>query len=273
MLIRPRTWRRAAVLAAGATLLLAGPASAHPYIHGGEIPVDSLAEITLDLAHGCDTEAEGEGQPTTEVAVEVPDWLRVVEADEPEGWTLEVEEDDDLRIVEVAWLDDGGAEPAPTFDLEVVASGEVGEERYLGVFQACDDITYRWIGTPDEPADDPGVSVTLVEADPDAPPPPEPEPEPDDDGAEEDEASDDAADDEADEAAEDDALEDDAVEEDVADEDLAADEPDEDEQVDAAAEGDDGGGMAWVWIVLAAVVLAGAGYLVQRRSVGGDGGA
>ncbi len=268
MLIRPRTWRRAAVLAAGATLLLAGPASAHPYVHGGEIPVDSLAEITLDLAHGCESETDGAGQPTTEVALEVPDWLRVVDADEPDGWALELEEEDDGRIVEVAWLDDGGAEPAPTFDLEVVASGEVGDERYLGVFQACDDVSYRWIGTPDEPADDPGVAVTLIEADPDAPPPPEPEP--DDDAAEEDELGDDPTDD----AAADDATEqDDATEEDAPDENLTADEPVEDDQLEAAAEGDDGGGMTWAWIALVVLVLAAAGFLLRRRRPVGDDGA
>jgi hypothetical protein len=50
-----------AVLTAALTLLVVAPASAHPYIHGGELPVDSLATVTLDLAHGCDSEEEGAG--------------------------------------------------------------------------------------------------------------------------------------------------------------------------------------------------------------------
>ena len=269
MLTRPRTWRRAAVLAAGATLLLAGPAGAHPYVHGGEIPVDSLAEITLDLAHGCDSETEGAGQPTTEVAVEVPDWLRVVEADEPDGWSLEVVEDDDGRIVEVAWLADGSAEPAPTFDLDVVASGEVGEERYLGVFQACDDIAYRWIGTPDEPADDPAVSVTLVEADPDAPPPPEPEEAVDDEeAAREDPGEEDATDDATEDATEDEGAEaDDEAEPDAAED----DDPAEDEPLEIAADADEGGGaLAWILLGLAIVGLVVAGVLVRRRGLAGS---
>lgn len=269
MSIRPRTWRRAAVLATGATLLVAGPAAAHPYVDGGEIPVDSLAETTLDLAHGCDSEDDAAGQPTTEVALEVPEWLRVVEAEEPDGWLLELEEDDDGRIVEVVWLDDGGAEPAPTFDLDVVAAGEPGEERHLGVFQACDDRSHRWIGTSDEPADDPAVAVTLVEADPDAPPPPEPEPDAADGDGDEpagEDATDDAIEPEGDDAG----GEDDAVDEDAADGDG---DPAEDDPIEVAADADDtGSGLAWLVLAVAIVGLVVAGVLVRRRGLaGGDG--
>ncbi len=170
-----RIGRRAGVLAIAGAVLVVGPASAHPFIRGGELPVDSLATMTLAMAHGCDSETSGEGDPTTDVSMEVPEWLRVVEVAEEVGWDLEFEEDADGVVEVVTWTADGAEEPAPEFELDVVATGEVGAERYLRVFQACDEFVYRWVGTPDEPADDPAIRITLTEADPDSPPPPEPE--------------------------------------------------------------------------------------------------
>lgn len=157
-----------------AVLVPASPAAAHPYVQGGEIPVDSLATIALDLAHGCDTEAAGAGADTTEVALEVPEWLRIVEVADADGWEIELEPDE-LAPEVVTWRATTGAQPAPVFELDVVAQGEPGEERYLGVYQACGDTSIRWIGTPDEPADDPAIRLTLTEPDP-ARPAPDPEP-------------------------------------------------------------------------------------------------
>jgi uncharacterized protein YcnI len=266
MTVRSRTLRRAVALAAVATLLVAAPASAHPFFRGGEAPVDSLATLTLDLAHGCQDEAAGEGDPTTDVAMEVPEWMRIVEVPEADGWQVELETDDDGRVEVVSWTDDGGAEPAPTFDLDVVVSGEVGDERFVRLFQACEGFEYRWIGTPDEPADDPAIRLRLVEADPDNPAPPEPEPEPE--PSTDDEA--DATEDEAAEATEDtdasdDAPGDEATEDDAADED--AEVADEVEGDPLAADADDDGGLAWLWLVLAALVVVGllAGLVRARR--------
>lgn len=186
-----RVARRAGVLALAGVLLVAGPASAHPFVRGGELPVDSLATMTLAMAHGCASETSGDGEPTTDVSLEVPDWLRVVEVADEDGWAVELEQDDDGTTEVVTWTADGAEEPAPDFALDVVASGEAGEERYLRVFQACDEFVYRWVGTPDDPADDPAIGVTLTEADEDSPPPPEPEPadepEPEPEPADEDE--------------------------------------------------------------------------------------
>lgn len=186
----------------GLVLLSTAPASAHPFLRGhgegvgvGEVRVDSLATITLDLAHGCGTEAAGEGADTLEVALEVPAWLRIVEIAEHEGYDHEVEVADG-RVEVVTWVEAGGAEPAPTFDLDVVASGEAGETRYLRVFQGCAEQRYRWIGTPEEPADDPAVRVRLIAADPDSPAPPAgpfEDPAAEDPAAEEDAAGEDAA--------------------------------------------------------------------------------
>lgn len=276
----PTTVRRATVLALGATLLVAGPASAHPSFRGGEAPVDSLATLTLAMAHGCDSEATGEGAPTTDVSVEVPEWMRIVEVPDQDGWELDLEEADDGRTEVVTWTADGGEEPAPEFDLDVVVEGEVGDERYVSVFQACDDVVYRWVGTPDEPADDPAVRLSLIEADPDSPPPPEPDPEegtedadaeaatePDDTTSDPDETASDPDDgtqadvDPADDADSSDADADPA-------DDPVEDPVDEDEELatDDLAADDDGGVTGWIVGALVLVLLAGVvAWLVTRR--------
>lgn len=172
------SWRSAALMVLVlAALLLASPAGAHPFVRGGEIAVDSLATIELDLVHGCGSEQAGTGEPTREVALEVPDWLRVVEVPPREGWELHVSRDGDGRVGVVTWFAVEAEEPAPVLELSVVAAGEPGETRYLGVFQGCETREERWIGTPDAPAGQPAVRVTLAEPDPDAPPPPEELPE------------------------------------------------------------------------------------------------
>ena len=169
-----------AAVVAALLLSVARPAVAHPFLRGGgEVPVDSLATVTLDLAHGCGSEATGAGQDTLEVALEVPDWLRVVSVADHPGYAHDLEVDQG-RIAVVTWTAAAAREPAPAFDLDVVASGTPGETRHLAVFQSCADAVYRWIGTPDAPADDPAVNVRLVASDPDRPaPPPAPVEDPD----------------------------------------------------------------------------------------------
>lgn len=169
-----RQLRRASILAIGVTLVLAVPAAAHPFIQGGEAPVDSLASLTLDLAHGCsdDGHAHDDGeQPTTEVALEVPEQMRIAEVADVEGFEVELEADDGGRIEVVTWLAATSTEPAPELAFDAILSGEPGDEIFLRVFQACDDLSYRWVGTPDAPAEDPAVGLTLTEADPDNPAP------------------------------------------------------------------------------------------------------
>ena len=256
----PMTPKRAlTVLIALAGLLLATtlPATAHPFVRdGGEIPVDSLATITLDLAHGCGTEADGAGADTLEVALEVPQWLRIVEVAEHPGYDHDLEVEDG-RVVVVTWLDDGGAEPAPTFDLDVVASGSAGETRYLAVFQGCAQQSYRWIGTPDAPADDPAIRVQLTAADPDRPAPPEGEPD---------------APDEA--PAEAPTEEVDAGQPDEEDAEGAGVPEDADDAEDLATgtATEEAGGNPLLWGVLVVVVLLGTTVLVlRRRAAASDG--
>ena len=174
---RPTLLRRAVLLALAATLLFAVPAAAHPFIQGGEVPVDSLAGLVLDLAHGCQADddghahGEGEEEPTTEVALEVPEGMRVVEVPEVEGFEVDTEVGDDGEVEVVTWSATTATEPAPQLPFDAVISGEPGDEVYLKVFQGCGDLSYRWVGTPDEPADDPAVRLSLTDPDPDSPPP------------------------------------------------------------------------------------------------------
>lgn len=262
----PVRTRRATTVAALTTViallavLVAGPASAHPFFRGGEAPVDSLASLTLAMAHGCASETAGGGEPTTEVSMEVPAWMRVVEVVPPAGWRVGLEEADG-RVEVVTWTADVADEPAPEFDLDVVVSGDVGDERFVRIFQACGDLVERWVGTPDEPADDPAVRLTLIAADPDRPAPPEPAPEP------EPEAGADGGDDDGAAVADtDDAPGDDG--------DAAGEEPGADDEpaVDAAAADPASGEGAAGWLVPVAVMVVllavGATLLARRARAG-----
>lgn len=165
-------------IAALLVAMLVAPAAAHPFVRGGEAPVDSLAELTLAMAHGCGTEQAGGGDPTREVAMEVAEGMRIVDVEGRDGWEVTFDEDPDGRIAVVTWSATTADEPAPDLAFSAVFTGAPGEEVYLKVFQGCDDFAYRWVGTPEEPASDPAVRVVLTDADPDRPAPPEPESEP-----------------------------------------------------------------------------------------------
>jgi hypothetical protein len=255
--VPPRALRRAVLGGLAATLLLASPVAADPFFEPDEVPVDSLALLELDLNHGCfagaDAEDAGHGhgdesdeQPTVEVAVEVPEEVDHVEPAELDGWELDLETDEDGRVEVVTWLaEEGTSETAPVFELEVVHRGDVGDEVFWPVFQGCEEGSYRWVATADEPEGDPAPSVTLIEADPDAPPP-----EPDEAEAPDADADDGTADRE--EA-------DDALDEDADDEDLDADELDAEEAGDEGLPG-------WLLLVVVLVVVAVIGVVLTLRS-------
>lgn len=201
--------RRIVLAVVALVALVATPAGAHPAVaDGGDAPAESLATITLDLVHGC-TAGDGHGgeeHPTTEVALEVPDAMTHADPHPTDGWEIDTEIDtDEGRVEVVVWADDGGAEPAPSFDLDIVVEGEPGEEIYLRVVQSCGELSERWVGTPDDPADDPAVRLVLAEPDPDSPPPESDEPDTDEpareespgDGSGQQEAADDESDDRA----------------------------------------------------------------------------
>jgi uncharacterized protein YcnI len=259
-----RTWHRAVVAALAATLLVALPAGAHPFVRGGEVPVDSLATVTLAMAHGCGTEDRGGGDPTLEIALEVPEEVRIVDVADDPAYDHELEADEDGRIAVITWTATGDGEPAPDVEFDAVFRGEPGDEVYLRVFQGCEDFAYRWIGTPDDPAEDPAVRVSLVAADDEQPAPPDDEPT----VAEEEAApapttSDDA--DRDDGATDEDAATDDAEDE-VTEEGVAVEDGPEALDAEAAAEEDGSGFPVWLLVVLVAV--AGIGIALARRARG-----
>ncbi len=272
-LIRPL--RRAALLAPVALLVLVLPATAHPFVQG-DAPVDSLAQVTLAMAHGCGTEDAGGGDPTMEIAMEVPETVRVVEVPDVQGYAGETEQDEDGRIEVVTWTATDGGQPAPELRFDAVFSGEPGDEVFLKVFQGCDGFAYRWIGTPDEPADDPAIRVVLTQPDPDSPAPepdtaPAPETDPD-------EGTDTVPDDRTDdpeEAAEPDPADDST--DDGSDSDDAADATTDDaDTLDAAAEDPEEGGanvvvIATIALLLIVTIAAVIGTRSRRRAA--DGGA
>jgi uncharacterized protein YcnI len=280
VILSPRTWRRATLAALAATVLLALPAGAHPFVRGGEVPVDSVATLALAMGHGCGTEDRGGGEPTTEIALEVPDVMRVVEVADDPSYEYELEADADGHVQVVTWTAIDVGEPAPDVEFEAVLTGEVGDEIYLRVFQGCDGFAYRWIGTPEEPADDPAVRVTLVEADADAPAPAEGEPTPAEfeaTGAGADTAGDDAvAEEDADAGATGGAEEGDEADgagteqpEPV----VAPEEVEEDEvtALDAEEAADEAAGIPWPALVVVALALVGLGIALARRSRGPQG--
>jgi uncharacterized protein YcnI len=243
------------VTAATLALVAAGalPASAHPFFTDeATAPAGSLATLTLAMAHGCGTEQDAGGDPTLEVALEVPEAFSYVEPGEAEGYEASLEGGEPGRPEVVTWTATDGGEPAPDFELDVVVEGEVGEEVFVRVFQGCEGFSYRWVGTPDEPADDPAVRLVVGEPDPDAPPPPTPE-EPAAPGAEADEDDPAAPTDVDDDGEGADAGSDEEVPPAV--EDLPT-EPPEDEGVD---------GFGWLPLLIGALVIAGIGAVIGAR--------
>ncbi len=164
-------------LAAAIVVLTASAALAHPYVtDGATVPARSLATMTLAMGHGCGDETSGGGDPTREIALQVPAEIGLIEPHDTDLYTAAVETGSDGRVETVVWTATGDGVAAPSVTMDVVMDGDEGDELWLKVFQGCDGFEYRWIGTPDEPATDPAVRVTLTAPDPDAPPPPPAEP-------------------------------------------------------------------------------------------------
>jgi uncharacterized protein YcnI len=243
---RPLTVSTLVAAVVAATAL---PAGAHPSFteEGASVPAGSLTTQILAMAHGCGTESDAGGDPTTEVAVEVPEEFSYVEALEVEGYEVTTEGDGPVPEV-ITWTATDGGVPAPELPIELVVDGEPGDVVFVRVFQGCDGFSYRWVGTPDEPADDPAVRLTLTDPDPDAPPPPTPT-DPPVTADEPEEGDEPAADEPADEDGQ--AGTDDEV---TSVEDLPTEPPE-----------DEGGGFGWLPIVLGAIVLAALGGLLGAR--------
>lgn len=130
--------RVAATLAVGLLCLVpAAPAAAHVLIETVEPRGDGTATLTFTFDHGC------AGQPTDTLAVTMPDGVEALAADQPDGWTGEVERG------EVRWTGD----PVPdgdraAFTLDVRVTGTVGQSFSFPTEQGCvGDGSYRWTDT------------------------------------------------------------------------------------------------------------------------------
>jgi periplasmic copper chaperone A len=182
-----RPLQRFGIVAAFALVLFAVSASALAHVEittEDELHPLTVATISFEFDHGCD------GQPTTELAVRVPD--EVLEygiwPTESDGWTAYVE--DGVMI----WT---GGEPIPdhqhhAFQAELSVPNLPGETLYLPTIQRCGDTEVHWIQRPGEDEEDgdrPAPSITvsdqpapdqpgIVDLEDEEPPPP---PEEDDD--------------------------------------------------------------------------------------------
>lgn len=173
------TARRTLGLATLLVLLSATAAAAHPFItDGATVPAGSLTTMTIAMGHGCGSEGEGGGDPTLEVALQVPDEVSYIEPRDTDGYDSSVETDAGGSPEVVVWTATEEGVAAPAVSMDIVIDGAEGDEVFLKVFQGCDGFEYRWIGTPDEPADQPAVALTLGPTDPGSPPPPPAAPEP-----------------------------------------------------------------------------------------------
>jgi uncharacterized protein YcnI len=257
--------RRSLVIAAvagGSLLCSALPAGAHPFFtDGATVPASSLGTLTLAMAHGCGTESEGGGDPTTEISIEVPEQVAYLLPQEVEGYEVSLEGDEGAVPDVVTWTAIDEGEPAPELTMDLVVDGDEGDELFVRVFQGCDGFEYRWIGTPDEPADDPAVGLTLAAEDPDSPPPVgEPEEAPTDAPDVDEPVSEDPVDGDADGDDADDGAP--TADDPASDDQALEDPPPAVDELPTEPPADEGSGPLPVWaIVVGAIALAGIGAL------------
>jgi hypothetical protein len=179
-------------------LLWPAAAFAHPFVPG-EVPVDSAAVLTVDLAHGCvaplGSHQTAAGEATREVAVRFPPEIDVRTVVDSDGFVTATPSRTDSFDEWTFTAPDGVDVDAPVLSFAVVVTASPQDTLWLQVLQICDTYTHRWVATPDEPAGEPGVSVRLTDADAAAPaagaPPRDGEQPPTADASEEGEDSDD----------------------------------------------------------------------------------
>ena len=149
-----------AVLAALAlSLLWSTAAFAHAVLDPGNAPAGEVTTFQVLIPHGC---APGEPppppgvevEPTTLVSVEIPEGMMVESAEGFGDFTAEVTD------TEIVWsggsLENGDI---GEFFFDAMLMGEEGEEIAVNVFQECDELSYRWVGAPNDAEPAPRVTV------------------------------------------------------------------------------------------------------------------
>jgi hypothetical protein len=152
--------------AAGALVILGticGVASAHVALEAKQAKVGAGYKAVLGVPHGC------EGQPTTEVTVDIPEGVIGVKPMPKPGWTLTLSKGPYARsyafyhgaansegVKQVTWS--GGSLPDEYFDQFVLSTFIAGELEpgailYFPVTQKCANGEQRWSEVPAEGQD------------------------------------------------------------------------------------------------------------------------
>lgn len=161
---RRRPWWRAATIAgttAALLLLGGGVALAHPALRPAEAPAGEPTELELVMEHDCDP-VDGADDPTTSVAIQVPEALASTEALPLTGWETSSETDGEGRTTVIEWTVADGALPEtpPTLPLRVTPdTADEPLDLDLVVLQECAEGSYLW-GGGDE--DEPPVALTVT---------------------------------------------------------------------------------------------------------------
>lgn len=165
-----RSWHsrrrlRRTITVAGITVLLAmiggGVAIAHPALRPAEVPAGEPAELELVMEHDCDP-VNGADDPTTAVAIQVPDAIAAAEALPLSGWQTGSETDGEGRTTVIEWTVEEGASPdtPPTLPLRLTpATASESLDLDLVVLQECSEGSYLW-GGGDE--DEPPIALTVT---------------------------------------------------------------------------------------------------------------
>lgn len=163
---RKRALARAAVTGAAALAALLGlgaPAAAHVTVSASETAAGSYTVLTVSVPHGCN------GQPTTEVAVQIPEPILSVTPTINPNWEVEkvvIELDEPIadshgnetteRVGEVVYT---ANTPLPegyrdAFELSLRLPEETaGQTLYFPVIQTCAEGEHPWIQIPEEGQD------------------------------------------------------------------------------------------------------------------------
>ena len=134
-------------------LLPAVPAAAHVLIEMVEPNDDGTATLTFTFDHGCERE------PTDTLRVTMPEGVEALAADQPDGWTGDVEPGS------VSWE----GEPVPDgeraeFTLDVRATGTPGQSFSFPTEQGCPSgASFQWTGT-DHSSDYPAPTFVATAA-------------------------------------------------------------------------------------------------------------
>jgi periplasmic copper chaperone A len=149
---------KATMLAAAASVLMAGPAFAHVTLEQGEAPVGSPYKAVLRVPHGCD------GKATTAIRVQIPEGVIAAKPMPKPGWKLDKVKGKYAKtydyygtptsegVKEIDWS--GGSLADDEYDEFAVRAMltqdlPVGQMLYFPVVQECvDGAVERWIQIP-----------------------------------------------------------------------------------------------------------------------------